>query len=220
MANAKRSSKKRGKSHVIELSAKAAFFWGLCLFFLLVWIFVLGIFVGRGFIPDGLKSISELKAKIAKLQGVIGHRDTASPPVQQKSFEDPKLAFYKNLSTKKKAVVRSLPPKKRKKVARKPVVSAKRNGQNHAARKNAAGQLHEHFTVQIASLGVQEKAKALVTALTAKGYPAYYYKVTLNGSTRYRVRCGSFKTLQEAKGFAQEFFRAEKIRGFVLKEKK
>lgn len=219
MTKSKGSSKNRGKSHAIELSAKAAFFWGLCLFFLLAWIFVLGIFVGRGFVPNGLQSISQLKAQIAKLQGLIGHDDSSRSEIPQRSFEDPKLAFYENLSTKKKAVTRSQPSPDRKPSQKSPIEKG-----NDKAKKQATQEKTEipagSFTLQIASLGVQEKAKALVATLTTKGYPAYFYEVTVKGSLRYRVRCGSFKTAEKAREFAQELFKAEKIKGFVLRAEK
>ncbi|MBW2094986.1 MAG: SPOR domain-containing protein [Deltaproteobacteria bacterium] len=220
MTKSKKSSKKRGKSHAIELSAKAAFFWGLCLFFLLAWIFVLGIFVGRGFVPNGMQGITELKTQIAKLQGLIGHKDSSRPEISQKSFEDPKLAFYENLSTKKKAVARSQLPAERKKLPKKPVVHGVNKAKKQAAREKAATPTAGNFTVQIASLGVEEKAKVLVKTLTAKGYPAYFYEAKVKGSPRFRVRCGSFKTAEEAKGFARELFKAEKIKGFVLRAEK
>jgi cell division septation protein DedD len=220
MAKAKKSSRKRGKNHAIELSAKAAFFWGLCLFFLLAWIFVLGIFVGRGFVPNGMQSISQMKAQISKLQGLIGHRGSSNPETPKRSFEDPKLAFYENLSTKKKAVARSQPSPERKLVQEKPVDRGEIRAKKLATRENTPVHTTGSFTVQIASLGVQEKAKALAKTLTTKGYPAYFYAVKVKGTPRYRVRCGSFKTAEEAKGFAQELFKAEKIKGFVLRAEK
>lgn len=220
MAKAKKSSKKRRKSHAIELSAKAAFFWGLCLFFLLAWIFVLGIFVGRGFVPNGMQSISQLKAQISKLQGLIGHKGSSNPETPKRSFQDPKLAFYENLSTKKKAVARSQPSSDGKKLRKKRVVQGENKAKKPATRENTPVHTTGSFTVQIASLGVQERAKALVKTLTTKGYPAYFYAVKVKGTPRYRVRCGSFKTAEEAKGFARELFKAEKIKGFVLRAEK
>jgi acyl-CoA synthetase (NDP forming) len=220
MSNSKTSSKGRRKGHAIELSAKAAFFWGLCLFFLLAWIFVLGILVGRGFVPDGVQSISELKAQIAKLQGLIGHGDSSKSETPTKSFEDPKLAFYENLSKKKKAVARDQLTSDRQKKPNKPVAHREESGKKKTGQGPEVAQAGGKFTIQIASLGIQKKAEAFVRKLTAKGYPAYYYEVRVNGSSRYRVRCGSFKTAEEAKGFANELFRAEKIKGFVLRAKK
>jgi cell division protein FtsN len=219
MANSKKSAKKRKKNHAIVLSGKAAFFWGLCFFLLLSWIFVLGIFVGRGFVPGNMQSIANLKTQIAKLRGIIGDKQKPEPPAPEKPFEDPKLAFYEDLSTKKKAVISRQPPEL-KQAAEKAAVPAanteKRPKISTETTAHSAGQ----FAVQVASLGIEGKAKGLVARLAAKGYPAYYYKVRLNGTPRYRVRCGNFETVAEAKSFAQRFFRAEKIKGIVLRAAK
>ena len=42
------------------------------LFFLLAWIFVLGILVGRGFLPDSVRHLSHLKAPLSKIQDMVG----------------------------------------------------------------------------------------------------------------------------------------------------
>jgi len=67
--------RKKGRRYHVDFSLVSLFFWGMGIFFLLVWIFVLGILVGRGFLPAGVKSLSELKAPIAKLQEMVTHRE-------------------------------------------------------------------------------------------------------------------------------------------------
>jgi len=220
MAESKTASKRRKKSHAIELSAKAAFFWGLCLFFLLAWIFVLGIFVGRGFVPDGVQSISELKSQITKLQKMLGHGDSTELDSVKKPFEDPKLAFYENLSSKKKEVARKSLSNKRGKKQKKSTLQEGKLAKKSTNKSKAVLRTEGKFTIQLASLGVQEKASHLVKKLAAKGYPAYYYEVKVKGVRRYRVRCGRFETTEQAKRFAQKLLRAEKIKGFVLRMKK
>jgi hypothetical protein len=220
MKKSKRPSKTRKKGHAIELSAKAALFWALCLFFLLAWTFVLGIFVGRGFVPEGMQSVSVLKARIAELQSLIGHQDSAKPDASKKSFEDPKLAFYENLSTKKKAVARKQLSHSREEKPRGPGPSGEANVKNGTGQGHALTHTDERYTVQIASLAVRERAKGFVDRLTGKGYPAYYHEVNVKGSPRYRVLCGSFKTAADAKGLARKLFKAERIKGFVLRVEK
>jgi cell division protein FtsN len=220
MANSKKSTKKRKKNRAIVLSGKAAFFWGLCFFLLLIWIFVLGIFVGRGFFPENMQSIVNLKTQIAKLRGIIGDKQKPESPAPEKPFEDPKLAFYEDLSTKKKAVTRRRQSPELKKTAEKPTVSKNSKAKKADIRTETTVHSSGQFAVQIASLGVEEKAKVLVAQLAAKGYPAYYYKVRLRGTPRYRVRCGNFETAEEAKKFALRFIRAEKIKGMVVRAAK
>ena len=62
---------------------------------------MLGILVGRGFIPGGESAISELKAQIAKLQEIVGSNKVVKKRSQKKSDKNPELAFYERLSSKK-----------------------------------------------------------------------------------------------------------------------
>ena len=83
------------------MTSFSVLFWGFCLTFLLAWIFVLGILVGRGFIPGGESAISELKSQIAKLQEIVGNSKVVEKRSRKKSDKDPELAFYNSLSSKK-----------------------------------------------------------------------------------------------------------------------
>lgn len=114
-----KSRKKVKKKYLVEMTTLSVFLWGFCLFFLLAWIFVLGILVGRGFIPGGASAISELKGQIAKLQELVGNnRDQEARP-QKKSDEDPELAFYDRLSSKKGEVKIRWQPQKTAKTPKK-----------------------------------------------------------------------------------------------------
>ena len=96
-----RSTKKVRKKYLVEMTSLSVFLWGFCLFFLLAWIFVLGILVGRGFIPGGESAISELKAQIARLQDLVGSSKVEGKRPQKKPETNPELAFYERLSSKK-----------------------------------------------------------------------------------------------------------------------
>lgn len=210
--------KERKKPHTLELSARAAFSWGLCFFLLLAWIFVLGIFVGRGFIPDEVRSTSQLKAQITKLEQKLGHGKSAQPVIPDEPFEDPKLQFYEDLSTKKEAVARrSLAERAGKKDENSNMVKQKKAKKPIVEKKSPPPK--GGFTIQLASLGIKDKAKALVKKLTAKGYEAYYYEARVKGKPHYRVSCGRFKTVEAARRFAQKIFKSEGINGFVLRIK-
>ncbi len=62
---------------------------------------MLGILVGRGFIPGGESAIFELKAQIAKLQELVGNNRVVEKRSQKKPDKNPKFAFYERLSSKK-----------------------------------------------------------------------------------------------------------------------
>jgi len=85
--------------------------WSFGLFFLLVWIFVLGILVGRGFLPGGMTSFSGLKVQLSKVQDFVGRNQSRDKRTQKKSEPDPKLAFYDKLSSKK-GEVKQEPPQR------------------------------------------------------------------------------------------------------------
>ena len=94
------------------MTSLSAFLWGFCLFFLLAWIFVLGILVGRGFIPGGEFAISELKAQIARLQDIVGSSKVPEKRPQINPETNPELAFYERLSSKKIEVKNRWQPEK------------------------------------------------------------------------------------------------------------
>ena len=102
MARKKSRDKKEVRKIQIDLTSSRILLWGGLLLFLLVWIFALGILVGRGFFPADIRAVTELKTQIGKLQEVIRRDDSREPAEVKKEPEDkPKLAFYENLATKK-----------------------------------------------------------------------------------------------------------------------
>lgn len=193
MPQNKTGRKKRAKRYHVELSLTSIFFWGVGAFFLLAWIFVLGIFVGRGFLPEGVKTLSKLRLPITKLQNMVGKRNSSELDFIKKLDKDPKLSFYKELSTKKEETKRASP--------RQTKVKGSKSGQE--------------YTVQIASLDSEKKASEVTRRLTSCGYPAYFYKVNIKGKDYFRVRCGRFSTRKEASEFSALMATEEKMRGFV-----
>jgi len=211
-------SQKKKKPRTLTLTARASFFWGLCLFFLLAWIFVLGIFVGRGFIPDGVKNISALKSQITKLQGMLLHKDVPEPDPAKTNFEDPKLAFYENLSIKKKEVARKgQSVEKTRKEGEPKAVNHQKTVVHPSAPKQNSATSGYRYTVQVASLDSSEKAKVLIKRFSDKGLQAYYYEARVKGTSRYRVRSGRFITTKEAEQYAKKIFTTLKIKGFTTK---
>jgi cell division septation protein DedD len=72
------------------------------------------------------------------------------------------------------------------------------------------------YTLQIAALNSAEEAKELVNKLKAKGYEAY--AITGSGAAKgalHRVRIGTFPSLQDARQFAVEFEKKEKIKAII-----
>ena len=57
----------------------------------------------------------------------------------------------------------------------------------------------------------------MVNRLIGKGYSAYSYKVFIKGSKYYRVRCGMFRTKEEAINIKKRLAKNEKLNGLVRK---
>jgi cell division protein FtsN len=72
------------------------------------------------------------------------------------------------------------------------------------------------YTLQIAAFNNAEEARELVNQLKKKGYPAYQISGNApSKGTLHRVRIGQFPSLQEAKQFALNFERKEKIKALI-----
>lgn len=199
---------KAPKRYRVEFSRTSIVLWSAGAFFVLGWIFFLGVLAGKGLLPGGVKTLAELKAQIARLQQMISKRDRTELQRIKELHKDPKFVFYDELSEKKSEPVRKAapPPGRRKKGA---VVRPD-------GKKAMAG---GRYVVQVASLDSEARAAAMVKDLVERGYPAYSYKVFVRGRRYYRVRCGMFKSRAEAVDVKQRLARQEKLDGLVKRVK-
>ena len=204
---APKKREKKGKKYRLELSVSSTLFWGLGFLFLLAWFFVLGVLVGRGSLSDGVTFLTEIKAKVDKLQAMISRTDSSDLDVIKKLGKAPKFAFYDELSIKKEEVTTKGPQEKKRWTGQ--IEPDKRI---KPIKKNAGV-----YTVQVASLGNEISAVKMINRLNSQGYPAYFYKVNLKGKIYYRVRCGKFKKKEEAANFKRMLGKEEQIKGFVTR---
>jgi len=77
MAREKTASKKKAKKYQLEFSLGTMFFWCLGLFFLLAWIFVLGILVGKGMLSHRMENLS-----VQEKQPAGPHQAKGGKPLQ------------------------------------------------------------------------------------------------------------------------------------------
>jgi cell division septation protein DedD len=232
MVSKKSRSKKRGKKYQIEITSLSTFLWGIFLFFLFAWVFVLGISVGRGSLPKVVTNLSSY------IRGVIGKpaetilRPSKSYDVKssKKSEPDPKLAFYEKLSIKKDEVKKNwLPsekgenqktdsPQSKAKVSQKELPDKKKEKRVETSN-TQSDQLSDstRYTVQLASLSDGDKAEKMSKRLLDQGYPAYFYEVKVKGKTYYRVRCGKFMSKEDARNYAEKLAKNEGIKGFIAR---
>jgi cell division septation protein DedD len=211
---------KKGKRYHLDLSLTSVFLWSLGLFFIMGWIFVLGILVGRGFLPEGVKHLTELTSQITRLQDMVSNRKHSDLEVIKNRDKAPKFAFYDELSKKKEETAKTgKPPTKQ--IEKKEVVS-----QTKPVEKIAVAPPVEEtpvepvkdgpkYTVQIASLESEIQAIRMVNKMVGSGYPAFYLKAHVEGKTYFRVRCGRFESRKEAGEFLALLAGREKIKGFV-----
>jgi cell division protein FtsN len=95
------SKKDSKRKYHIEMTSWTIFAWLFCLFLLMSWIFVLGILVGRGFIPESVTAIADIRNQLNKLQERVFHDQKPVQGAQKEEDYDTKLAFYNELSSKK-----------------------------------------------------------------------------------------------------------------------
>ncbi len=197
---------KTGKRYHFELSLTSIFLWSVGVLVLLAWIFTLGVLAGRGLLPGGVKTLAELKIQIGKLQQMISKKDRSELERIKELQKDPKFAFYDELSGKRSDVVKkpSYPPKRRKKDLRE-------------RKEDKGSKALTRYIVQVASLDSEAKATEMVARLIGQGYPAYSYKVFIKGRRYFRVRCGMFKTKDEAINTKKRLAKNEKLDGLVRK---
>lgn len=224
-------SEKKAKKYHIELTAFSASCWGGFLLFLLAWIFVLGILVGRGFLPGSVSTtISDMKSQIEKLQDIITRKEKYDSRVAKEIDESPKLAFYEKLATKKNEVKNNWKPEGKEDIpGKKEVPSEPVKLQDELKEKIeqdiTEAEKDEHmlsdsdfkYTIQIFSLGDKEKAESMIKELVDKGYDAYYYAVEVEGKTYYRINCGRFPDMNQALEYSKKLEMESGYKGFVKK---
>ncbi|MBW2054020.1 MAG: SPOR domain-containing protein [Deltaproteobacteria bacterium] len=207
------------------MSRHTAVIWGMILCIFIVWVFSLGILVGRGFVFQS--------EKFQKLEERMTRRTPKSAPhvtVEESSAEEsspPALTFYKSLVQGKIQIDPSLLKK------RKPSLTETESQKTSSERSNSKvtgdGSVSDkiaslsssgktkrvvktlpegaseapppprnNFTIQVAALADRDKALNLVISLREKGYDAYFYHVQNKSKRYFRIRVGHYKSRAEA----------------------
>jgi cell division septation protein DedD len=160
----KKPSPSRKTKYQIELSPTSMVFWGVCIFFFMGWIFVLGVLVGRGFLPGANTAIADLKAQVTKLQEMVARNRRADPKHQAKEDIDSKLGFYDKLESKKEDKRKPFPelppePAKSEKAVKPPETTTVADVKADIAKKETLAKK----TDMAKSSGSDKKAKETVT---------------------------------------------------------
>lgn len=200
MVNRKPTPEKERKRHIFQFSFRSLFLLSIGVFFVLGWVFFLGILVGRGLLPNSIENFSFIKKKIVK-------DETEKKNEHVSPIKIDELSFYNHLIDKKEEAKKKAPP------------ATLSKNQVKKIEKTTLGQLKQEirsYSIQVAALKDKAKTEKMVERLTRLGYQAYYYQILINGEMYYRIRCGPFSTIEKAKQYAKRLANKEGFKPFIV----
>ena len=229
MAGKAKKHGSKDKRGVYQLTRKEMFLWLGVAFLALIWMFTLGVIVGRGLSPVRF-DVEKLTEELVTLKEMA----LKSSEVEEKSPADltpekKDLGFYdvltdkkeearmKSLTTASKQPEKSSTAKRGRQTPKKTKEAKKKKGAS-GSDGTAQGSDQALFTLQVASLKELAKAERMVSLLKRNGYEAYAVTAHLGGKgTYHRVRVGHFKDRNDAKEMALKL-RADKYDPIVIRK--
>ncbi|MEE9496263.1 MAG: SPOR domain-containing protein [Desulfobacterales bacterium] len=194
------------KKPFIVLTRRKIAGWVFVIFFLCVWMFVLGILVGRGTAP--------LKFDIAAIEKKIeaSKKDDPGQPGKMPARKDSatlkdktKLEFYEAL--KENSEDTKVPALQQPKIIKQKIEKPVKTSQKDASTKEKVAAVKQTsttgpiYTIQAASVKNAKDADRLIQKLKKSGYPAYRAIGKVPGKgIWFRVRIGEYKSKSEALG--------------------
>jgi len=220
MKNSDKASEK--KNPFKETGGKGTTTWICVIFFVSAWMFVLGIFVGRGTSPvkfdienlqKELAALKEAVVKEGQERFKIG-RDPASAKME--------LGFYEALKETTPSALHKVKQPVRKKIAlpqKKAETRPVQTVENSASSgKQTEATASAGFTIQVASLKDMKVAAELSEILKKKGYQAYTVSVKIPGKGAWhRIRIGHFKNRSDAADILSRL-KKDKYRPIIIQE--
>jgi len=223
--SAARKRKKTKKPVRFEVSRLALTGWCFGLFLALFWMFLLGLFVGKGITPANI-NFTEIKKRMMA-EGIwpgsseMGRQESPPPSTTTKKKIPLKdLEFYEKLAKKKEAqlqkpAVAKTPPKEKPPttVAAKPPPPAKQQEKSAEQQKPPT----DRFTVQLASFKDLTSAKKFAARFRGLKHKATIREVELSGKGRwYRVQVGKLASREEATALANDLAQKYQLHAFVI----
>ncbi len=223
--SAARKRKKTKKPVRFEVSRLALTSWCFGLFLALFWMFLLGLFVGKGITPANI-NFTEIKKRMMAEGIWPGSSETGrqeSPPpstTTKKKIPLKDLEFYEKLARKKEAQLQKpaaakAPPKEKPPttVAAKPPPPAKQQKKSSVQQKPST----DRFTVQLASFKDLTSAKKFAARFRGLKHKATIREVELSGKGRwYRVQVGKLGSREEATALANDLAQKYQLHAFVI----
>ncbi len=221
----KDTPKKKKSSH--QWTRKGLAIWISLTFFACAWMFVLGIFVGRGTVPVRF-DIQKLEKELTALKEAVIKKEFDRYKLDSNSEDNKtKMGFYEALKNtgEEERLKTDIPKKKPKPLHKKAVSKAKKtvvSKKTVTARKakttgvRESAENNNNFTIQVAALKDLKVADNLVTKFKKKGYPAYRSIGKIPGKgIFYRVRIGYFKNRAQA-GSTFNRLKKENIKAIIV----
>ena len=225
MSAAKKRKKKAKKQIRFELTRLALVGWCFGLLLALLWMFALGIFVGKGITPANINFAEIKKRMIAEGvwpgSGKTDQQETSTRTTNTKRKIPLKdLEFYEKLAKKKQArlqepVIAKTPPKEKPptKVAAKSPPPPQQPKKSSEQQKPSTGR----FAVQLASFKELDRAKKFAARFKDLKPKATIREVNLSGTGRwYRVQVGELASREEAANLANRLAKKYKLQAFVI----
>ena len=210
----------RKKRFFIEMSRSQLFFSIAGALFVLCWIFILGIFVGRGYVSDTIsRSFTDKIQKLQEEKKALMDKylvQEKNADIPKEEILDPKLDFYDKLSKKETATTLQTAPKPTPKpftveektgLSGKPgSLETKKETKEPAAEVKVPKMSQENNSpngsviIQIGSYREEATAQSSVKRLSDKGYQAHLRMkdIPQKGGKWFRVQIGPFKSRSDA----------------------
>jgi len=226
MGKKEKASPKKKKSST-QWTRKGLTLWICLTFFACAWMFVLGIFVGRGTAPVKF-DMEKLESELAALKEAVIKKERDRYKLDSPSEENKtNMEFYDDLKNTggedklKTDMPQNKPtplPKKTVSNTKKTLVSRKaatiRKKKTATIKKSAKE--NKNFTIQVAALKDLKIADNMVAKLKKRGYPAYRSMGKIPGKgIFYRIRIGSFKNRADA-GSTFNRLKKENIKAIIV----
>lgn len=196
-----------------------------------IWMFILGVLVGRGTAPvkfdiNGLqKELALLKERAVKreLSQIKVDPDTEHKKTDLGFYEalrengDKGRRFAGKIMQKKSGATEKDSPWKKKTSLKKETISANADKKSASSEQGKKRSIQKDYTIQVASLKNSIDADKMVTSLKKKGYLAYKTIREIPGKgIWYRIRIGYYKDGKEAKSILTRL-KNENIEAFLIK---
>ena len=210
-----------------QWTRKGLTLWISLTFFACAWMFILGIFVGRGTVPVRF-DIEKLENELVALKEAVIKKEFDRYNIDSSSTDNTtKMGFYDELkNTSGEERFKADTPKKRPKPLREHTVS---NTKKMLASKktatiqkretdtvNKSAEENKNFTIQVASLKDPKNADNMVAKFKKRGYPAYKSIGKIPGKgIFYRIRIGFFKNRADA-GIIFNQLKKENIKAIIV----